>query len=422
MRILWITFRCIGYAGTVFGYARSESGGWIDALSNALFEYKRNKEIELHILALGDRNETKYDSLTNVFYHIVDINYLRSDDEQNVKNWHSIIQRINPDLIQIWGTEFPFGKAVEKASADIPVLFYIQGIINVLHEHPAGDISLFKLLFENHIFAIPRYYELLKEIKRYKIQSKIELDMVKQSAGIIVDSKWAAAQYLLPDDKIYYHSLPVNEVFYKAKWSIDEIEKHTIFTVAGKGGLIKGLHNLLYAVAILKRRFPEIKLYVPGASSSRKPSFIFDTICVRHLNRIIRKYNLQNNVVFVGKLSPEEMKEYICKCNVFVMPSCVENHSSSLREAMYCGCPSIASDAGSAFEFVCHSYNGFIYRYNEFKTLAYYIQQFFDDDELASRIGTNARSSIREKYTQDSLGDSIVDIYSTVISKCMNLK
>lgn len=420
MRVLWITFRCIGYAGTVFGYSRSESGGWIDALSNALDEQKRNKELEIHILALGNRNETKYDILTQTTYHIVDLNYLSSDEAQNVRNWHSIIQRINPDLIQIWGTEFPFGKGVEKASSGIPVVFYIQGIINVLHEHPAGDISLLKLLFENHLFAIPRYLELLREIKRYKIQSKIELDMVKNSDGIIVDSKWAAAQYLLPESKIYYHSLPVNEVFFKDSWSIEGIEKYSIFTVAGKGGLIKGLHNLLYAVAILKKRYPQIKLYVPGASSARTPAFVFDTICVRHLNKIIKKYNLENNVIFVGKLRPDEMKEYICKSNVFVMPSCVENHSSSLREAMYCGCPSIASDAGSAFEFVSHSHNGFLYRYNEYKTLAYYIQLVFDNDELAVTIGANARSTISEKYSQESLGARIMDIYSTIISKRKN--
>lgn len=45
--------------------------------------------------------------------------------------------------------------------------------------------------------------------------------------------------------------------------------------------------------------------------------------------------------------------------NAFIMMSCIENHSSTLREAMYLGVPCISSAISSVPEFVTHGKNGF---------------------------------------------------------------
>ena len=126
---------------------------------------------------------------------------------------------------------------------------------------------------------------------------------------------------------------------------------------------------------------------------------------IRHIRKLVQKYNLQENICFTGRLSPEEMAERMERSNVFVMPSCVETHSSSLREAMLVGLPCVSSDVGSVPEFVQHGKNGFIYRYGEAQTLAYYVDKIFSDDALAEEIGASAKETINQMFPQESIGE-----------------
>ena len=52
--------------------------------------------------------------------------------------------------------------------------------------------------------------------------------------------------------------------------------------------------------------------------------------------------------------------------NVFVMPSSIENHSSTLIEAMIVGVPCVASDVGGISELITHGKTGFLYRFEEY--------------------------------------------------------
>ena len=108
------------------------------------------------------------------------------------------------------------------------------------------------------------------------------------------------------------------------------------------------------------------------------------------------------------------MASRMSECNVFIMPSCIENHSSTLREAMIVGAPCVSSFVGSVGEFITNGENGFVYRYNEKDTLAYYVMKLFEDDNLAMKISENSKKTIKTHFPQESIGEKLKQLYLNV--------
>ena len=130
------------------------------------------------------------------------------------------------------------------------------------------------------------------------------------------------------------------------------------------------------------------------------------------LCNMIEGLQLKGNVFFTGKLSIQDMTERIRLANVFVNPSCMEVHAVSLREAMTEGVPCITSLCGSVSDFVQHGLNGYIYRFEEYEVLAYYINRLLDDSTLASDFSAQARD-IMQHYGEDF--DTLTEIYTDII-------
>jgi glycosyltransferase involved in cell wall biosynthesis len=177
------------------------------------------------------------------------------------------------------------------------------------------------------------------------------------------------------------------------------------------------LHQLIHALRIVKKTFPEIKLYVPGDLSGKRSSILFTLPYVNYLNKTIAEYNLVDNVEFCGKLSSQQMAEKMLSSSAFVMPSAIENHSSTLREAMHLGCPCISALVGGTHEFTQHGENSLTYRYEEFEVLAANIVKVLGDRQLAEKIGARARETINEKYPQNSIGAVGIEIYQDILRR-----
>ena len=136
---------------------------------------------------------------------------------------------------------------------------------------------------------------------------------------------------------------------------------------------------------------------------------------MRHIKKIIDDNKLHENVRFTGRLSPAEMAQRMKRSHAFVMPSCVETHSSSLREAMSVGVPSVSTCVGSVPEFMHHGNNGFLYRYGEVQTLAHYIDKIFSNDNMSENIGKNAKQTIEEMFPQGKIGELILSAYRQIM-------
>lgn len=96
---------------------------------------------------------------------------------------------------------------------------------------------------------------------------------------------------------------------------------------------LKGLHLLLQALAIVRKRYPDVKLYVGRKDYGRIPPLARNAY-ERYIHRLLRENDLYGHVVFTGSLNAQQMKERYLKSQVFVLPSSIEN--SPIRWARRC--------------------------------------------------------------------------------------
>ena len=86
---------------------------------------------------------------------------------------------------------------------------------------------------------------------------------------------------------------------------------------------------------------------------------------------MIKKYHLQNCVSLCGSLSPEKVREYMVKSQIFLFTSDYnEGWGAVLNEAMNSACAVIASHAiGSVPFLINNKKNGLIYQNGQMEDL-----------------------------------------------------
>ena len=102
-------------------------------------------------------------------------------------------------------------------------------------------------------------------------------------------------------------------------------------------------------------------------------------------------------------------------CNVYVMPSIVENHSSSLIEAKIVGAPCISSNVGGSFTLINHGKDGLLYNSLDSEMLAGYIISVLEDKKYAESL-TGRREEFKASRLDD-FGERMLEMYNELISK-----
>ena len=345
----------------------------------------------------------------------------RSDPDGPAVRRHRLCtagEKEKPDVLQIWGTEYSHAVPALKVAKEmgIPSVVYIQGVMSAIEKYADGLVKNSTRLRYITLRDIYRNQLWLNQNGWFNKRAKVEKQILALSGNIVAENNWAEwmCKAVNPSLGVFKIPLNINEVFFEKKWDVNTMEPHTIICNAS-GTAYKGLHVLLDALVLIKKEFPDVKLYVPGGSvivkgfrqRQRKPgywSFITDKI---------KNLHLEENVIFTGYQTPLQLAERLSKANVFVLCSSVENHSSSLKEAMAIGVPSVASQVGGVMEYMENGVNGYSYRYGEFECIAGYIMKLFGDKELCKTVSISAREKARE-YSNDDINDLILSMYMSL--------
>lgn len=418
MKVLWITNAPVGSMCSILGKNVAQSGTWVDATA---FELIKQGEVDLGIATIsntGSNEKVIEGSIT--YYCINGIGLHRGIEapEENCNKWARVIDDFHPDIIQIWGTEYSDGLQVIKCAGKIPCVLYIQGVVTALNKYPLGNLKYSELVKGSSIIKKIVSFKYVFDAIKIRKQVWYETQMAIHSKAIITDNEWCENCYksIAPLTPVFRHELIMNATFGKTKWDINQVKRHVVFCNAGRSPL-KGIHIAIKAIGILKKDYPDIQLRIPGAISFDSNKKIKSPSYFNYLEYLALKNNVVDNIVFTGVLTSDEMGMEMSSCNVFIMPSAIENHSSTLREAMLVGAPIVSASVGSIPEFVSHGVNGYLYRYEEEEQLASFIEKIFDNDELAQSFSINARNTILDKYINDNSGLELYRIYHEVLKR-----
>jgi len=148
----------------------------------------------------------------------------------------------------------------------------------------------------------------------------------------------------------------------------------------------KGLYELLVALNNIKNSLDNWKIHIVGP--------IQDHEYYSRLIDYIRKNKLENNVVFLGKLTFEELiKEYVTS-EIFILPSKTEGFSIARLNAMAACLPIITTDTGGAE--IVKNCCGIVVQIDNIYELSEAIKKLIENDKLRSEYSNVACEKIKE--------------------------
>lgn len=210
------------------------------------------------------------------------------------------IRRIKRSVDCVYGHFWQMGVIAAKVTKGIPV-FVASGesVIYVNDAYSMDEIVKLKDRLAGVIYVSTKNYN-----------ESVELGLQEDAPYIIAPNGFAK-------EKFFYQEK--NKCREKLNWEIEDV----IIGFVGKFCDLKGINRLLDAVDQLNKEQINVKLCCVGSGD-----IVIDS----------------PNVLFSGVLPHDKICDYLCSCDMFVLPTLNEGCCNAIIEALACGLPIISSD------------------------------------------------------------------------------
>lgn len=375
MRVLWITNVHLPAVCKEIGHVSPVYGGWIYASLNALRDAYPEIEFAVATLYNGENFRVVDDSAVKYFMLPSKLENTTYDKSLEIL-WHKVHAEFRPDVVHIHGTEFPLGLSYIRACGSMNVCISIQGLVSEIAKFYYAGITKADIIYNITIRDILRCDSIIQQRNKFKKRGEYEIEYISSVPNIIGRTSWDRAHIwaINPNAQYYFCNETLRSVFYQYRWRYNNCEKHTIF-LSQAGYTIKGLHKVLEAMPLVLRHFPDARIRIAGENIIDKP-FYRITGYGKYIRSLIKKFNLEGKISFLGILQAEQMCEEYLRANVFICPSSIENSPNSLGEAQILGTPHIAANVGGVCDMMV-SNEDCLYQFEEVVVLAEKICKVF---------------------------------------------
>lgn len=276
----------------------------------------------------------------------------------------------------------------------------------VIHGHYITDSIFFNPLTKNSncfkicscygydVSVIPRKYGVLAKYFYKKIFKEYDLFL-----AMTEEMKKDLLEIGCPASKIKVHYHGINTKLFEVHRDY-QLKSQTLnlLTIASLFP-VKGHMSVLKALNIFVKNHPNKKISY---------TIIGDGFSKKEFQSYVDKNELVNNVKFIPAVKHgEKFNEYLREAHVFLHPSITtkendkEGIPGAIVEAMASGLPVISTLHGGIPYIIEHGKTGFLVEEHDSNTIAGFIEKLYDNADLRSEIGQNAK-----KYAQNKL-----DIY-----------
>ena len=417
MNVLWFCNMAPPEASVLLNEPVSPFGGWFVNASRLLC---LNESVRLTIAfpkrGITDLVQVRGEKITYIAFPIATSqrDYIRCKECIG-----KVLSCVKPDITQVFGTEYLHSLAVMELCNPDRTVIHIQGLVSVYQQHYFASLPS-RVINRYTLRDVVKNDNILKQQKKMRALGEHEIRALKLAKHVIGRTAWDYACVKRINSNIKYHlgNEILREEFYHHSWDITKINKFSIFVSQGSGS-IKGLHILLEAMPDIIKRFPHAVLSVGGHNMTKTESGIINRMKIssygKYLKELIRRYRLEEKVVFLGLLDEQQMCERYLQSHVFVMPSAIENSPNSLGEAMILGVPCVASDVGGISSLIKHGEEGFVYPFDEPYMLAHYVCEVFGNNELASAFSRSTVKHASNTHDPQENISTLLQIYKTII-------
>ncbi len=187
----------------------------------------------------------------------------------------------------------------------------------------------------------------------------------------------------------------------RKKLGIGEDEKMVLYV--GRIVYHKGLEHLVESAAYLDE---DVK-YVIGGTGDFIPE----------LDEIVKRYQLQDRVIFPGRIPNQELPKYYAAADVFVLPSVsrLEAFGIVALEAMASATPVVVSDIPGVREVITEGEHGLLSEPLNPANLAGKIRTILRNPDTAKRMGEKGRIRVEENLTWAIVAEQIEKVYENLL-------
>jgi glycosyltransferase involved in cell wall biosynthesis len=162
---------------------------------------------------------------------------------------------------------------------------------------------------------------------------------------------------------------------------------------------VKGYQYFLRAIPSVLEKHPTTKFVLIGDGKYRKK-----------LMKLVRKLNIQDKVIFTGKV--EGVDVALGLIDIFVHPAIwEEGFGLAVLEAMASGKPIIVSNTGGIYALVKEGVNGWLLPPRNVEELSSAITKMIADPDLVKTMGANSRKLAREKFSMERMAEQMHSLY-----------
>lgn len=266
------------------------------------------------------------------------------------KKIHWVVKNFKPDIIHVFFT-IPTGLLMfHPKLRKIPFIVSVRG-----SDVPGHSPDRFKIL-----------YELFKPIVK---------NIWKKSKAVVCNSEELKKEVLSlnPELKIdvIHNGIDINK--FKSARSRKN-KNRLVLLYVGRLISLKQIDLIIKILPdIIKNISKKIIFRIVGLGPQEK-----------ELKDLVKKLNLEDNVIFVGEVDYENIEKEYQKADVYVQLSRAEGMSNTIMEAMACGLPVITTDVGGVRDFVRG--NGIVLGKGDINRLNYYLTKInYDQMSIQSR-------------------------------------
>ena len=261
------------------------------------------------------------------------------------------------------------------------------------------------VFFLNKILGIPYYVschgmDILMANETFR-KRKLLNKILEQAKGVIANSEFTKNELIklgVLSEKITIIYPCVKSVAPASEESLKNIsenyslENKKIALTVGRLVERKGHSKVIEALPIVLEKIPEARYVIVGDGPERK-----------RLEEKARDLNLENKVIFTGRVGDSELPAFYQLSDIFVTVSRqiggdVEGFGIVYLEANQYGKPVVAGRSGGASEAVVEGFNGLLVDPGSPEDIAGAMIKLLTDNELALRLGKQGKERVEREF------------------------
>ena len=342
-------------------------------------------------------------------YDEIEVGQVMAYKYNNVIVVHRVIRKINDYQDRLKLVKF----LVNKLKNDDIVLWYcgvfvsfVNTIIDIVHIKNAK--------FVRDVCELP-YGTSEETIKSVKLRKKTLLKQFPKCDGFITISD-ALTNLVKKYQSSYAKVIKIPILVDFEKYDLPDYSKNSEFPYILHSGTLyeqkDGILGMIEAFGIASQKLSYSIRFILTGKKESSPHFL-------EINNLIKKYQLEDKIIFTGYLSDSELKEYLSKASLVIINKYKTQQneycfSTKLGEYLSAGKPVIITKVGEAMNWLTDGESAYFVESEDVLLLAEKIVHAFTDTEDRCKIAHRGKIVCKNSFDYHGYGSKLLDFFYSI--------